>query len=186
MERRAKDEGTGPYGFLEPVVALAWQAGDEILRIYEAGFNVAHKEDKSPLTEADVASHETIERGLRALAPSLPVLSEESAAVDFAERSGWPRYWLVDPLDGTREFVKRNGEFTVNIALIEDHEPTLGVIVVPVNGLCYFACRGRSSIRARAGCALPAARLSAFMSPTRTPLATAPWRATTSTTSSRR
>jgi 3'(2'), 5'-bisphosphate nucleotidase len=137
--------------FLEPVVALAWRAGDDILRIYDAGFNVAHKEDKSPLTEADMASHDTIERGLRALTPSLPVLSEESAEVDFSQRSAWSRYWLVDPLDGTREFVKRNGEFTVNIALIEGHVPTLGVIVAPVNGVCYFACRGRGAFRQARG-----------------------------------
>jgi 3'(2'), 5'-bisphosphate nucleotidase len=134
-------------GWLDAVVALAWRAGDEILRIYEAGFNVEHKEDLSPLTEADMASHDAIERGLKALTPDLPVLSEESAQVDYSERARWTRYWLVDPLDGTREFVKRNGEFTVNIALIEGHIPVLGVIVAPVNGVCYFACKGGGAFR---------------------------------------
>lgn len=134
---------------LDAVLALAWRAGDEILRIYEheAGFSVAHKEDKSPLTEADMASHETIEKGLRALTPDLPVLSEESAEIPFSERSKWSRYWLVDPLDGTREFVKRNGEFTVNVALIDGHESVLGVIVAPVNRTAYYACRGQGAFR---------------------------------------
>jgi len=151
MERHSAQNRCGNPEWLEPVIALAWRAGDETLRVYEAGFNVAHKEDKSPLTEADMASHEVLDKGLRELRPELPVLSEESAEVDFAVRSTWRRYWLVDPLDGTREFVKRNGEFTVNIALIEDHEPTLGVIVAPVNRLCYFACRGGGAFRLRRG-----------------------------------
>ncbi len=132
---------------LEPVIALARRAGEDVMRVYDAGFSVEQKEDKSPLTEADMASHETIERGLIALTPRLPVLSEESAAIPYEERAGWSRYWLVDPLDGTREFVKRNGEFTVNIALIENHVPILGVIVVPVSGLCYYACHGRGAYR---------------------------------------
>lgn len=132
---------------LEPVIALARRAGEDIMRIYDAGFSVEQKEDKTPLTEADMAAHETIERGLTALTPRLPVLSEESAAVPYEERASWSRYWLVDPLDGTREFVKRNGEFTVNIALIENHVPVLGVILVPVSGLCYYACQGRGAYR---------------------------------------
>src|SRR5690606_12582560 len=97
------------------------------------------KDDKSPLTAADLAAHHAIVDGLTALTPGIPVLSEESAAVPFAERSAWSRYWLVDPLDGTREFVKRNGEFTVNIALIDGDAPVLGVVHVPVTGVTYFA-----------------------------------------------
>lgn len=147
MERSPQDMQTDPAELLEPVIALARRAGEEIVRIYDAGFSVEHKEDKSPLTEADMASHDVIEQGLAALTPGLPVLSEESAAIPYAERSGWRRYWLVDPLDGTREFVKRNGEFTVNIALIEDHVPILGVIVVPVSGLCYYARHGGGAWR---------------------------------------
>jgi 3'(2'), 5'-bisphosphate nucleotidase len=136
---------------IEPVIGIAQAAGVKIVEIYNRGFSVEHKADKSPLTEADVAAHETIVQGLSALTPELPVLSEESAALPFSERTQWRRYWLVDPLDGTREFVKRNGEFTVNIALIEDHAPVLGVILVPVTGLCYYAARGGGAFRREPG-----------------------------------
>lgn len=132
---------------LSPVIALAHRAGDAIVAIYNEDFSVEHKADKSPLTEADMAAHNIIVDGLRTLTPALPVLSEESAVIPFDERAGWRRYWLVDPLDGTREFVKRNGEFTVNIALIDDHQSVLGVIVAPVTGLCYFACQGHGAWR---------------------------------------
>jgi 3'(2'), 5'-bisphosphate nucleotidase len=136
---------------LGPVIGIAQAAGVKIVEIYNRGFSVEHKEDKSPLTEADVAAHETIVAGLTALTPELPVLSEESAALPFSERSQWRRYWLVDPLDGTREFVKRNGEFTVNIALIDDHAPVLGVILAPVTGLCYYAARAGGAFRKETG-----------------------------------
>lgn len=138
-------------GLLQPVIELAYRAGEEIVRIYDQEFSVEQKEDKSPLTEADMAAHQTIVAGLKALTPELPILSEESAEIPFEERAGWQRYWLVDPLDGTREFVKRNGEFTVNIALIDDHAPVLGVIVVPVTQLCYFACRGHGAFKQAPG-----------------------------------
>ena len=98
-----------------------------------------------------MAAHHTIIAGLQALTPSLPILSEEEADIPFTERSGWRSYWLVDPLDGTREFIKRNGEFTVNIALIEDHQPILGVIYVPVSGVSYFACRDEGAYRLEPG-----------------------------------
>jgi len=133
--------------WLEPVRALAAEASQRILEIYATSFNVSAKDDSSPLTAADLASHQTIIAGLHALTPEIPVLSEESAEIPFAERTQWPRYWLVDPLDGTKEFVKRNGEFTVNIALIENHEPVLGVVRVPVTGLCYFAARHYGAFR---------------------------------------
>jgi 3'(2'), 5'-bisphosphate nucleotidase len=123
--------------------ALARTAGRAILEIYDSDFAVERKEDNSPLTAADLASHRAIIDGLRILAPQIPVLSEESAEhADWSERRRWARYWLVDPLDGTREFVKRNGEFTVNIALIEDHQPTLGVVFAPVLDEMYWAWRG--------------------------------------------
>ena len=125
--------------FLPNVVSIARQAGDRILEVYAGDFAVTAKDDKSPLTAADLAAHHTIVAGLKALTPDLPVLSEESASVPFAERGTWGRYWLVDPLDGTREFVKRNGEFTVNIALIDGDAPVLGVVHVPVTGVTYFA-----------------------------------------------
>ncbi len=126
---------------LPPVIELAEAAGRRILAVYETEFDVTHKGDASPLTAADLAAHETIVEGLSRLTPQWPVLSEESATISFSERRSWHRYWLVDPLDGTREFVKRNGEFTVNIALIEYHRPVLGVIQVPVSGLVYYAAR---------------------------------------------
>lgn len=113
------------------------------MEAYATDFTVTIKDDGSPLTEADIAAHHTIVAGLAALTPDLPVLSEEQEIIpNFTERASWGRYWLVDPLDGTREFVKRNGEFTVNIALIEGHRPVLGVVSVPVSGDCYFACNG--------------------------------------------
>jgi 3'(2'), 5'-bisphosphate nucleotidase len=131
-----------PQALLDDVIALAEEAGHRILEIYETDFDVTHKTDNSPLTEADMAAHDTIVEGLTRLTPDLPILSEESADIPFAERTQWTRYWLVDPLDGTREFVKRNGEFTVNIALIDHHEAILGVIYTPVSGLTYYAARG--------------------------------------------
>jgi 3'(2'), 5'-bisphosphate nucleotidase len=123
---------------LDDLLQLAREAGDAILAIYNTDFEVEHKQDNSPLTEADLASHHTIVSGLERLTPEIPVLSEESAKIPFETRSRWSRYWLIDPLDGTREFVKRNGEFTVNIALIEDHRPTLGVVYAPVLDRLYY------------------------------------------------
>jgi 3'(2'), 5'-bisphosphate nucleotidase len=136
-----------PYTFLNPVIELARDAGRRIMKFYQQDVSIEHKEDRTPLTEADMAAHNAIVAGLSVLTPEIPVLSEESAKIPFNERSQWDRYWLVDPLDGTREFIKRNGEFTVNIALIHDHRPLLGVIVVPVSGLCYFACEGQGAFK---------------------------------------
>jgi 3'(2'), 5'-bisphosphate nucleotidase len=122
--------------------ALAERAAVAILEVYGSDFAVEHKDDRSPLTAADLASHRVIVEGLQALAPHLPVLSEESADIAWAERARWTHYWLVDPLDGTREFVKRNGEFTVNIALIDNHQSVLGAVLAPVTGDLYVAARG--------------------------------------------
>ena len=154
-------------GLLDAVRRIADAAARRILRVYHSPFDVARKADESPLTEADLASHRTIVEGLEALSPAFPVLSEESAdEVDFATRAGWGRYWLVDPLDGTKDFVKRNGEFTVNIALIDGGAPVLGVVAAPVTGVCYAAARGlgarrydpdgaMSELRVRASAAKP-------------------------------
>jgi 3'(2'), 5'-bisphosphate nucleotidase len=139
--------GSDISALLEPVVELAHEAGRKILDIYDSEFAVQEKDDKSPLTEADMASHHAIVAGLGALTPDIPILSEESADLPFAERSAWQRYWLVDPLDGTREFIKRNGEFTVNIALIEDGVAVLGVVHVPVTGVSYLGCRGKGAFK---------------------------------------
>ncbi|MBS3958809.1 MAG: 3'(2'),5'-bisphosphate nucleotidase CysQ [Xanthomonadaceae bacterium] len=131
----------------EPVVALAEAAGRAILAVYSGDFAVEDKDDRSPLTEADLASQRLLVAGLEALTPDLPVLSEEAAEVPWAVRRAWPRLWLVDPLDGTREFVKRNGEFCVCLALIEDGVPVLGVVHAPVAGVTWSALAGRGAWR---------------------------------------
>jgi 3'(2'), 5'-bisphosphate nucleotidase len=130
---------------LEHAITLARDAASRILDIYRRDFDIETKEDRSPLTEADLAAHNALLAGFDMLTPDLPVLSEESASIPFAERSSWSRYWLIDPLDGTKEFIKRNGEFTVNIALIQDGEPVLGVVQVPVSGVVYYAARGQGA-----------------------------------------
>jgi len=130
---------------LDPVIEISREAGRRILEVYATDFDVEHKEDRSPLTKADMAAHDVIYEGLSALTPDVPVLSEEDSKLSFEERSRWQQYWLVDPLDGTREFIKRNGEFTVNIALIDDHQSVLGVVYAPVLDVCYYACRGSSA-----------------------------------------
>ena len=110
-------------------VDIARDAGRAILAIYEAGFGIEEKEDKSPITDADMASHKLIIERLSMLTPDIPILSEESTRQPFKERASWQTYWLVDPLDGTREFIKRNGEFTVNIALIHQHKSIIGCLL---------------------------------------------------------
>ena len=140
---------------LDDVLALAERAGRAILEVYQSDFAVTHKDDDSPLTQADLAAHTLIVEALPALSPALPVLSEEAADIPFATRRTWERYWLVDPLDGTREFVKRNGEFTVNIALVENHRPILGVVHAPVLGLTYGAARGIGAFRLEGGRRVP-------------------------------
>jgi 3'(2'), 5'-bisphosphate nucleotidase len=139
------------------VVDIARRAGDEILAVYSQGAVASvEKADRSPLTEADLRAHRLIDAALRALTPDVPVLSEESRAVPFEERSRWPRYWLVDPLDGTKEFLSRNGEFTVNVALIEAHAPVLGVVHVPVRDTTYWGVPGAGAWRrVGAGAASP-------------------------------
>jgi 3'(2'), 5'-bisphosphate nucleotidase len=130
---------------LQQVAGIARDAGAAILEIYKGDFAVQHKDDHSPLTAADLAAQRVIAAGLAGLDIVLPVVSEEATAAAWSERRQWPRYWLVDPLDGTREFVKRNGEFTVNIALIEQHRPVLGVVLAPVTGEVYAAEKGRGA-----------------------------------------
>jgi 3'(2'), 5'-bisphosphate nucleotidase len=140
------------YALLAAAVAdIAVAAGRAILEVYGQDFDVTHKADQSPLTQADLASHRIIRDALALLTPAIPLLSEESAEIDFAVRSRWTEYWLVDPLDGTKEFVNRNGEFTVNIALIRDHQPALGVVHVPVTGVTYTGVVGAGATRQSAG-----------------------------------
>jgi 3'(2'), 5'-bisphosphate nucleotidase len=132
----------------EAVIAIAREAATRILAVYDSEFAVQHKDDKSPLTAADLAAHRCIVEALEKLTPDVPVLSEESAEdVPGLVRREWRRLWLVDPLDGTREFVKRNGEFTVNIALIDEGESVFGVIQAPVTGDLWHAWRGAGAFR---------------------------------------
>ena len=126
----------------DAVRRLSVRAGEAIMQVYAGEFAVTAKDDLTPLTEADLAAHRLIEQGLHTLCPPIPVLSEEGADVPFALRQAWRHYWLVDPLDGTREFVKRNGEFSVNIALVEGNEIVLGVVHAPALGVTYGAWRG--------------------------------------------
>ncbi len=127
-------------------LVLARLAGERILAIYEEGdVEVVRKADETPLTKADLEAHKIIESGLQKLAYSAPILSEESAAIAFSERTGWTTYWLVDPLDGTREFIRRSGEFSVNIALIHNGEPIVGVVYAPVLKVAYYAARGQGA-----------------------------------------
>ena len=128
---------------LAGVRALVADAGRAILEVYASGHEVEYKADDSPITRADRAAHEILSAGLARLTPEIPVLSEESAEGHAAEvRRGWRELWLVDPLDGTKEFISRNGEFTVNVALVRDHRPVLGVVAAPVLGLVYFGAEG--------------------------------------------
>lgn len=119
---------------------IAREAGRGIMDIYESDtIEVEYKDDKSPLTQADLASHTIIKDHLTALYPEIPIISEEGKNIPYEQRKEWNRFWLVDPLDGTKEFVKRNGEFTVNIALVENNRPILGVIFAPALDVLYFA-----------------------------------------------
>lgn len=135
---------------LKDVTALALKAGEAVLEIYsQGGTLVTIKDDGTPLTKADEASHSIIEEGLARITPAVPVISEESAAIPYAARRPWESFWLVDPLDGTKEFIKRTGEFTVNIALINKGEPVLGVVYAPVTDAAYYAAKGLGSFKSK-------------------------------------
>lgn len=120
------------------IIRLAREAGERILEFYDEEVEVTTKKDDSPLTKADLAAHHHIVAGLKELTPEIPIISEESGVPDYSERKGWNKFWMVDPLDGTKEFIKKNGEFTVNIALIEGNAPVLGVVYVPATGVVYY------------------------------------------------
>ncbi len=127
---------------LDRVVAIAKVAGKKILEHYESEVTVTSKEDDTPLTDADLAANQIIIEQLQSLFPEVPILTEESCGIPFAERNEWNTYWLVDPLDGTREFIKHSGEFSVNIALIDKGVSVLGVVHAPVLDVTYWARRG--------------------------------------------
>jgi 3'(2'), 5'-bisphosphate nucleotidase len=141
------------HALLPAVLDLARAAGREIMEVYARDFRVDEKADSSPLTDADLRSQKVILAGLARLTPGVPILAEEAeaSAVAFEERAKWQEYWLVDPLDGTREFVSRNPEFTVNIALVRAHHPVLGVVHVPAQTLDYYGSEGSGAFRQAAG-----------------------------------
>lgn len=131
-------------------LSIARIAGKKILEIYNSKYTVQNKADNTPLTTADLAADKIIRTALYELTPDIPILTEESDSIPFEIRKKWNRYWLVDPLDGTREFIKRNGEFTVNIALIENHRSIIGVINAPVLETDYFAWHKGSAFKQEA------------------------------------
>lgn len=130
---------------LPEVIRIADEAGERVLHIYESDFAVRYKADNSPITAADEASHEVIVRGLRSLSHDIPILSEEGRDIPWEERQHWHRFWLVDPIDGTRDFTQRTGEFTVNIALVENGEPVLGVVTAPALKEAFWGIVGEGA-----------------------------------------
>jgi len=138
---------------LEKIIEIAKDAGDAIMEIYQRDFSVEYKDDKSPLTKADLKSNEIICNRLIKLYPNIPILSEENKMVSYEERKNWDYFWLIDPIDGTKEFIKKNGEFTVNIALIRENKPILGVVYAPVLEDMYSAKEGFGAFKN--GCKLP-------------------------------
>jgi 3'(2'), 5'-bisphosphate nucleotidase len=154
-------------GLAESLLPIVARAGDAIMRIYEGGFTVQQKDDDSPLTAADLESQRIILDGLTRLTPDIPILSEESAAAPWAQRRTWTELWVVDPLDGTREFVKRNGEFTVNVALVTNHEPVLGVVTAPAQGLVFWGASGVGAFTEHRGAARTAIHTSSPQRPLR-------------------
>lgn len=132
---------------IDDIVHIAKKAGDAIMEIYEKDFTVNCKDDKSPLTEADTKSNEIICSALAKLYPDIPILSEENKQVPYGDRKRWNYFWLIDPLDGTKEFIKKNGEFTVNIALIHKDTPVLGVVYAPALREMYRAAKGQGAFK---------------------------------------
>jgi 3'(2'), 5'-bisphosphate nucleotidase len=132
---------------IQKINSIAKKAGDEIMKVYQQDFEVDYKADNSPLTKADIKSNEIITESLKDLYPEIPILSEENKEVPYNIRRNWEYFWLIDPLDGTKEFVKKNGEFTVNIALIYKNMPVLGVIYAPVLDLLYYAQKDQGAFK---------------------------------------
>jgi 3'(2'), 5'-bisphosphate nucleotidase len=129
------------------LVKLAKAAGRATMEFYTEDMDVETKDDDSPLTKADLASHNVIMKGLQEMDGDIPIISEEGGLADYEERKQWKRFWIVDPLDGTKEFIKRNGEFTINIALIEEGDPVLGVVYIPAQERTYLGVKGLGSYR---------------------------------------
>jgi 3'(2'), 5'-bisphosphate nucleotidase len=138
-------------GLRSAVIALSREAGRATMTYYDSDAGVREKEDRSPVTLADEVAHGILVDGLQRLDPQTPVVSEEAAAAGYEARRGWRRFWLVDPLDGTKEFIKKRAEFTVNVGLIEDGEPTFGVVLAPALDLLYWAEKGAGAWREAQG-----------------------------------
>ncbi|KPQ29175.1 MAG: 3'(2'),5'-bisphosphate nucleotidase [Marinobacter excellens HL-55] len=137
---------------LPDVIKVADEASEKVLHIYHSDFKVNYKEDHSPITAADLAAHDIILRGLRNISRDIPILSEEGAEIPWEDRKHWRRFWLIDPIDGTKDFTQRTGEFTVNIALIEDGEPVMGVVTAPALKEAFWGIKGEgASMRNRTG-----------------------------------
>ena len=137
---------------LPDVIRVADEASEKVLHIYQSDFKVSYKADESPITAADIAAHDIIVRGLRGISRDIPILSEEGRDIPWDERKHWRRFWLVDPIDGTKDFTQRTGEFTVNIALIEDGEPVLGVVTAPALKEAFWGAKGEGAyLRDRTG-----------------------------------
>jgi 3'(2'), 5'-bisphosphate nucleotidase len=137
---------------IDEVIDIALEAGKAIMEIYKKDFDVEYKQDESPLTEADRVAHRIISEGLahlKSTGSEFPILSEEGKEILYEERKSWRTYWCVDPIDGTKEFIKKNGEFTVNIALIHDGEPVLGVVYAPAIEEMYWAKKGKGAYKGR-------------------------------------
>jgi 3'(2'), 5'-bisphosphate nucleotidase len=132
---------------INTIITIAKKAGEAIMEIYAKDFTVEYKDDKSPLTEADKKANEIIVNGLNSLSINFPVLSEEGKEIPYSERKNWDYFWMVDPLDGTKEFIKKNDEFTVNIALIHNQEPVLGVVYAPALNEMYWAKKGEGAYK---------------------------------------
>ena len=132
---------------IQNIVTIAKEAGDVIMQIYKQDFEVEYKQDNSPLTLADKKANDIIEGGLNQLSVNFPILSEEGKEIPYEDRKHWEYFWLIDPLDGTKKFIKKNGEFTVNIALIHKDTPVLGVVYAPALDACYWAKQGEGAFR---------------------------------------
>lgn len=130
---------------IEDIKQIALAAGEVVMQIYKKDFTIEYKDDKSPLTEADKAANEVICSRLRALYPSIPLMSEENKEIDYDTRKKWNYYWCIDPIDGTKEFIKKNDEFTINIALIHNNTPVLGVVFAPAINEMYSAKKGEGA-----------------------------------------
>ncbi|WP_226595699.1 3'(2'),5'-bisphosphate nucleotidase CysQ [Marinobacter nauticus] len=137
---------------LPDVIKIADEASEKVLHIYQSDFKVNYKEDHSPITAADIASHDIIVKGLRQISRDIPIFSEEGEEIPWEERKKWRRFWLIDPIDGTKDFAQRTGEFTVNIAMIEDGEPVMGVVTAPALKEAFWGIKGEGAhMRDRTG-----------------------------------